>query len=68
VLRDKIIKQDSFTVNYEGMHSCFLPESIRGEVYIRFRTLDNVSICRVLEVVNRKRMFFEKRSLAGFIE
>lgn len=68
VLCGRIIKQESFTVNCEGMYSCFLPESIRGEVYIRFRTLDNVSICRVLEVVNRKRMFFEKRSLAGFIE
>lgn len=68
VLCGKIIKQESFTVNYEGMHSFLLPESIRGEVYIRFKTLDNVSICRVLEIVNRKRMLFEKRSLAGFIE
>lgn len=63
-----IIKQESFVVNYEGMYTSLLDENIHGEVYIRFRTLDNISICRVLEIVNRKRGFFEKRNLAGFIE
>ncbi len=69
VLNGKIVKQESITVNYEGIYSCLLPESVRGELYIRFRTLDNVSICRLVEIVNRRRCgSFEKRSLAGFIE
>ena len=69
LLYGKIVKQESFTVNYEGMYSCLLPENVHGELYIRFRTLDNVSICRLVEIVNRRRWgSFEKRSLAGFIE
>lgn len=69
VLYGKIVKQESFTVYYEGMYTCLLNEEIRGrETYIRFRTLDNMSICRVLEVVNRKKFFFEKRALAYFVE
>lgn len=68
VLYGKIVKQESFIVNYEGMYTFILPESILGEGYIRFRTLDNMSICRVLEIVNRKKFIIQSRSLAYFIE
>lgn len=68
VLHGKIVKQESFIVNYEGMYTCLLPENIRGEAFIRFKTLDNCSIVRVLEILNRKLMFFSKKSLAAYVE
>ncbi len=68
VVCGRIIKQESFTISYEGVYSLFLPENVKGEFYIRFRTLDNISICRLLDIVNRRWRLFEKKCLACFVE
>ncbi len=67
VMDGNIVYQKNYTIEDEGEQIINL-EGIKGEILIRFKTLDNKSIVRVLELVNRKKMFFTKRFLAAYIE
>lgn len=64
----EIVKQECITVMEEGPLNIILEQDIKGEIYIRFKTLDNYSIVRVLEISNRKFMFFSKKSLATYVD
>lgn len=64
----KIIKQEYISIMQEGPFTIILDEEIRGEIYIRFKTLDNYSIIRVLEISSRKFLCFSKKSLAAYID
>ena len=63
----KIVKQESFIISHEGLHQIEVGK-IKGNAAIRFRTLNNTSIVRVLEVSNRRIWIFEKKHLAAFID
>lgn len=67
VYKDIIIKQEKIEVNFEGIYTCVLNQEIKGEAFIRFITLDNKSIVRVLEIANRKYILFSRRYLAYFV-
>jgi hypothetical protein len=61
-----ICKQEVFSVIREGPQSVSV-QNIGNGAIVRFKTLDNSSIVRVLEVWNRKMRIFARKSLAAYI-
>jgi len=66
VSKGVIVKQNVIVLLHEGPHSIPLP-SVKGEIFVRFRTLDSYSILRVLEISNRRYGLFAEKSLAAYI-
>jgi len=64
----QIIKQEEILVLKEGQYTITLNECIDGEVFVRFRVLNNYSIVKVLEISNKWFSIFSKNTIAGFIE
>lgn len=65
VQNNTILKQEVVSITQEGEHTLRVTGG-SGRVYLRFRTMDSFSIVRILEVQNRKNLFFTKTSLAYF--
>jgi hypothetical protein len=66
VIDGVICKQEVLSVIQEGPQSVSM-RNIDNGAAIRFKTLDNSSIVRVLEVWNRKMGIFARKSLAAYI-
>jgi len=66
VLNGKIVAQQTVTLEREGEQSIVTPE-IKGEAFLRLRSLDAYAILRALELSNRKLIFFSHRELAAYI-
>jgi radical SAM protein with 4Fe4S-binding SPASM domain len=62
-----IVKNELLEIENIGMQSIYVGD-IKGECYIRFRSLNNESIIRVLEIKNRKLFISQRRYIASFIE
>ena len=62
-----IIFQQHLIIQVEG-EQIINHSNLEGDVYIRFRTLDNRSIVRILEITNRRKLFFTNKTIAGYIE
>lgn len=67
VENNKIIHNQYIYIEKEGHQSLKIPK-ISGEIYIRFRALNNYSIGRLLEIKNRRKLFFIKNDIAAYFE
>lgn len=63
----KIIYNNIVEIENEGHQIILIPE-ISGEIYIRFKAMNNSSLGRILEIRNRKYRFFTKSDIAAYLE
>lgn len=63
----KIIYNDIVEIENEGHQVISIPE-VAGETYIRFKAMNNSSLGRILEIKNKKYLFFIKSDIAAYLE
>lgn len=59
-----IVKQEYLTLLNDGVQKIELDDKIKGIIFIRFKTIDNKSFVKILEIINRKYTIFSKNCLA----
>lgn len=62
-----IIKQENLTILNDGTQKIRLDGNIEGKTLVRFKTIDNRSFVKILEIINRKRLIFSRIDFASFI-
>lgn len=63
----KIIYNNIIEIENEGHQVISIPE-VSGETYIRFKAINNSSLGRILEIKNRKYIFFIRSDIAAYLE
>lgn len=63
----KVIYNNIVEIENEGHQVISIPE-VSGETYIRFKAMNNSSLGRILEIKNRKHLFFIKSDIAAYLE